>query len=260
MQAAVDRERGRIAAETANTLEAHVEKVRLRASTEAAELKRLAERDVDHIRAWSAAEAERLRRETERRIRARRENLDRHLGQHDALVEHEISGASEAVQEYRAELDRFVVSLAGEREPIEIARLAKQLPEPPRVEDIASAARADAIAELSRSEAAADAASANDVVGVMDPSAVTKTAGPKAQESAPAQQDSSPAPFANVSSEDEPVGHEQQRRILGARNRADLVIRLVLVVVLAVLVATLVLLVMTGQAHAASSSSLSPSI
>jgi hypothetical protein len=268
MQAAVARERGRIAVETANTLEAHVEKVRLRAAAEAAELKRLAEEDVNHIREWSAGEGERLRRETQSRIGARRENLDRHLRQHDALVEREISGANEAVEQYRAELDRFVASLASEQEPTEIARLAKQLPEPPRVEDIASAARADAIAELSRSEAASDKSSTGpDVVGVMDPKAVSKTAGPKAQESAstqsdsaPAQKDSAPAPFANVSSEDEPVVQERQMLILGARNRADLALRLVLVVSLAVLIGILVVLVMSGQAQAASSHSLSRGI
>jgi hypothetical protein len=282
MQAAVARERGRIAVETANTLEAHVEKVRLRAAAEAAELKRLAEEDVNHIREWSAGEGERLRRETQSRIGARRENLDRHLRQHDALVEREISGANEAVEQYRAELDRFVASLASEQEPTEIARLAKQLPEPPRVEDIASAARADAIAELSRSEAASDKSSTGpDVVGVMDPKAVSKTAGPKAQESAStqsdsapaqkdsastqsdsasAQKDSAPAPFANVSSEDEPVVQERQMLILGARNRADLALRLVLVVSLAVLIGILVVLVMSGQAQAASSHSLSRGI
>ena len=83
----------------------------------------------------------------------RREDLERHLRQHDTLVEREISGASEAIEEYQAELDRFVGRLAGEREPTEIARLASLLPEPPRVEEIASAARAEAIAQLSRSEA-----------------------------------------------------------------------------------------------------------
>jgi hypothetical protein len=253
MQAAVDRERSRIAATTTNTLEAHVEKVRLRAATEAAELKRLAEEDVNQIREWSAAEAERLRRETQSRIGARRENLERHLRQHDALVEREISGANEAVEHYQAELDQFVATLASEQEPTEIARLAKQLPEPPRVEDIASAARADAIAELSRSEAATEAASTSqDVVGVMDPGAASKPAGPKAQESAPAQPDSAAAPFANVSSEEEHVGEEQPSLSLGARTRTDLVVRLGLVILLAVLVGILVVVLLTGQAQAAS--------
>ncbi len=256
MQAAVDRERGRIVAAAANTLEAHVEQVRRRAAAEAAELKRLAEEDVDHIRAWSAAEAERIGRETENRIGARRENLDRHLRQHDALVEREIAGASVAVEEYRVELDRFVATVAEEQEPTEIARLAKQLPEPPRVEEIASAARADAIAELSRSEASADGASKKpDVVGVMGPRPVSQAVGAKAKESEPAQtagatpQESAPAPTADVTTEAEQPAQARLPRILGAQNRADLILRLALIVILAVLITT-ALLVMTGQARA----------
>jgi len=253
MQAAADREREQIAAEMADSLSTHVEKVRSRASTEAEELKRLAEEDVDHIREWSAAEVERLRQETESRIGVRREDLDRDLRQHDTLVEREISQAGEAVEEYRVELDRFVVRLASEREPTEIARLASLLPEPPSVEEIASAARADAIAQLSRSEAATDVASARlDLLGVMDPSIVSQTAARKAQ-------DRAQAPIADVSSEEQ-VAQERHGRILGARTRADLVVRLVLVLVLAVLVAVLVLVVLTGQAQAASSNSLSRSI
>jgi hypothetical protein len=253
MQAAADRERESIAAEMADSLSAHVEKVRSRASTEAEELKRVAERDVDQIREWSAAEAERLRQETENRIGARREDLDRDLRQHDTLVDREISQAGEAVQAYQAELDRFVGRLASEREPTEIARLASLLPEPPSVEEIALAAHAEAIAQLSRSEAATDGASARpDLLGVMDPSVVSQTAARKAQ-------DQEQAPVADVSSEEQ-VGQERHRRILGARSKADLVVRLVLVLALAVLVAVLVLALMTGTAQAASSNGLSRSI
>ena len=269
MQEAVDRERGRISAEAADSLEAHVQKVRIRASTEAEELRRLAEDDVGHIHEWSAAESERLRRETESRIGARREDLERHLRQHDALVEREISGASHAVEEYQAEFDRFVGRLAGEREPTEIAQLASQLPEPPRVEEIASAARAEAIAELSRSEAADDTASeGTELVGVMDPGAVSQPAGPKPQESAPDPAADVTTPDAVITSDavtksdavttsDEPIDQEQ-RRILGARNRVDLVIRLVVVIGLVALVAVLAVLVVTGQVSASSSSGPSP--
>jgi len=254
MQAAADREREQIAAEMADSLSAHVEKVRSRASTEAEELKRLAEDDVNHIREWSAAEAERLRQETDSRIGARRENLDRDLRQHDTLVEREISQAGVAVEEYRGELDRFVGRLASEQEPTEIARLASLLPEPPSVEEIASAARAEAIAQLARSEAAIDSTAAgHGLLGVMDPGVISRTAGLKTQEDAS-------APSANASSDGEQVGQDQRLGILGARNRTDLVVRLVVILIVAVLVATLVLLVVTGQPQAASSNSLSRSI
>ena len=264
MQAAVDRERGRIAAETSNSLEAHVQKVRMRAAMEAEELKRLAEEDVGHINEWSAAEAERLRRETESRIDARREDLERHLRQHEDLVEREISGASAAIEEYQAELDRFVGRLAGEQEPTEIAQLARQLPEPPRVEEIASAARAEAIAQLSRSETG-DAAAQQDLglVGVMDPSIISQAATTTAQEDAPPQAEVPPqedalAQSVEVTPEAASVDAEGQRRILGARNNVDLAIRVVVVIALVALVAAVVLLVLTGQVSASSSGGPSP--
>ena len=233
MQAAIDRERGRITAETTSSLDAHVQKVRVRAATEAADLKRLAKQDVDEIRAWSAAEAERLRLETESRVGARREDLGRHLRQHEALVDREISGASEAFEEYRAELDRFVSRVAGERQPSEIARLVELLPEPPHVDDVAAAARAHAFAQLSRSEAAADAESAGpDVVGVMDPGVV----GPSAASTTAASD------LANVG--------RSRRRSPRRPSIAELDIPLGLVVFIAVL-AIMMVVMLTGQGRAA---------
>jgi hypothetical protein len=246
MLATADRERERIAADIADGLGAHVEKVRFRASTEAEELKRLAEADVDHIHEWSAAEVERVRRETELRITARRQDLERHLRQHDALVEREIARATEAVEEYQNELGRFVGRLASEQEPTEIARLASLLPEPPSVEEIAAAARADAIAQLAASGAASEVASTTErgsaLVGVMDPSGVSKPAGPMAQTSEPAETDT-------VVFGDDDGGQEPQA--LG--RTTDFVVRMLPVVLVAVIIAIVVLLVITGQIHAASS-------
>ncbi len=246
MQAAAEGERARIAGEAANSLDAYVQKVRTRAAREADELRRLAEEDVVQIHAWSADESERLRLETESRIGARQDDLERHLHQHDALVEREIAGASEAIEEYQAELDRFVGRLAVEQEPTDIAELASQLPEPPRVEEVASAARADAMAQLSDSGAAADVVSVGlDPVGVMDLNVIRLTGDPKPQQGTLAE-------IASVSSEDEPVDQQGQGR-LGARNRVELVTRLVVVIVLVALIATLVYLMMTGQVLASSS-------
>ena len=229
MHSAVESERARISAETANSLDEHVRQVRIRAANEAEELRRLAEEDVDHINEWSAAEAERLQRETQDRIGARREDLERHLRQHDALIEREISGGSEAVQNYQADLDRFVDRLALEQEPTEIAQLASQLPEPPRIDEIASAARAEAMAEMSRSEAAHDVNSAGlGLVGVMDSSVVKETTG----------RDTSP---------DGQVVAMPDTGILGAHNTAALTIRLVLVFLVVGITGTLVFLVGTGR-------------
>ena len=248
MQATADRERERIAADVTDSLGAHVETVRFRASTEAEELKRLAEADVEHIHEWSAAEVERVRRETELRISARREDLERHLSQHDALVEREIARTTEAVEEYQNELGRFVGRLASEQEPTEIARLASLLPEPPSVEEIASAARADAIAQLAASKAASEMASTTErgsgLVGVMDPSGVSQPAGAMAQTKEPTKTDT-------VVSEDDDGRQEPQ----APRTTTNVVVRVLPLVLVAVVVAILVLLVITGQIHAASSRS-----
>jgi len=228
MVAAAEAERARISADVANSLDEHVQQVRIRSTSEAEELRRLAEVDVEQITEWSAAEGERLRRETETRIVARREDLERHLRQHDDLIEREISGATKAVEEYQAELDRFVERLAAEQDPTDIAQLASQLPEPPRVDEIASAARAEAIAEIARSEAADDAASANaGLVGVMD-SSVAKKAEPE------------------VVSEVETMRHEPTADLIGGNNTALQVSRLLLVVFVVALIAAMFLLA-TGR-------------
>ena len=88
-----------------------------------------------------------LRRETESRIGARREDLERHLAQHNTLAEApEISGASQAVEEYQAELDRFVGRLAGETGSRRWPNWRSLLPEPPRLNEeinVCSACRSD---------------------------------------------------------------------------------------------------------------------
>jgi hypothetical protein len=240
MQTAVDRERERIAAETSSSLDAHVERIRERASTEVDELKRLAEDDVRQIRESAAAESERLSRETENRVAGRREDLERHLYQHSALVEREISGARAAVEEYQTELARFVGALSDERDPTEIARLARSLPEPPRVEEIASAARAEAIAELSRTESATDRPPESvDLVGVMDPGAVRPASG-SAVESAPAQ-------GTDVTPEAAPDTDEQQAPTAGGRRWADRTLLIAAIVVLVIVAVALVLAVASGQ-------------
>lgn len=244
MQAAVDRERERIAAETSSSLDAHAERIRERASTEVEELKRLAEEDVRQIRESAAAETERLSRETENRIAGRREDLERHLRQHAALVEREISGARTAVEGYQTELVRFVGLLADERDPSRIARLARSLPEPPRVEEIAAAARAEAIAELSRTEATTGAAPESvALVGVMDPGFVGVPTGEAAGESTPAQV--TEVTLKAASADDEQPGSAPR-----TRSWADRALVVAAIVLLLVLVAALVVAVAMGQLQA----------
>ena len=228
MLAAVESERARISAGASNSLDEHVRRVRERASKETEELRQLAEADVGEIKQWSTGEAERIRRETDERIAARREDLDRHLRQHDALIEREIAGASEAVERYQQELDRFVESIGLEQDPTDIAQVARQLPEPPRIEQVATAARAEAIADMSREASAEDVRAASlGLVGVMDSSLV------KERSAIPDDPDERV----------EPVGAHRTAR---PANTVSLVIWLVLVTLIVVL-ATGLLLWLTGR-------------
>ena len=263
MQATADRERDRIAADIADRLKALVETVRFRASTEAAELRRLAEADIDQIHEWSAGQVDRVRRETEMRVNARQEDLDQHLRQQDAVVEREIARATEAVEAYQNELGRFVGRLVSQQEPTEIARLASQLPEPPPVEVIASEARADALAQLSNSQAAAVSASTTErdsgLIGVMDPSGVSPPAEQAAQTSEAGQTEAvDSASVASAGVATAAVALDQSDGSLepeAVASTDDVDLRLHVVLAVAVIVAIVLLLVITGQIHAASSSS-----
>jgi hypothetical protein len=268
MQATADRERDRIAADIADRLKALVETVRFRASTEAAELRRLAEADIDQIHEWSAGQVDRVRRETEMRVNARREDLDQHLRQQDAVVEREIARATEAVEAYQNELGRFVGRLVSQQEPTEIARLASQLPEPPPVEVIASEARADALAQLSNSQAAAVSASTTErdsgLVGVMDPNGVSPPAEPAAQTGEPGQTEAvssavvASGPVGSEAMASEAVASDETDGVLDPQavtKTDDVDLRLHVVLAVAVIIAIVLLLVITGQIHAASSSS-----
>lgn len=157
MQGAAERERQRIESDVDADAAAHIEKVRTRAGAEAAELKRLAEDDVTGIRSWAKSEIERIRSDADTQIDERRDRLEQHLIHHSTIIDGEIDRVSEAVEGYRHELDTFFASLAAEREPSQIARMADTVPGPPDFELIRSIARAEAVERLSELEASAQA-------------------------------------------------------------------------------------------------------
>jgi hypothetical protein len=149
MQAAAVRERQRIATTLADDATVQVEKVKTRAATETAELRRLAEEDVKGIADWSAAEIERIRRETARRTEERRASLEEHIVRHGGIIEREIGSVDRAVRDYTATLDDYFGQLAGSSDPAEIARLAGELPSPPDLQEVRAIARSTAVAEAS---------------------------------------------------------------------------------------------------------------
>jgi hypothetical protein len=264
-----DRERERIERDLTDRLGVHVETVRSRASDEARELMRLAEEDVDQIRAWTESELERVRQEAERRIQTRRGELDRHLSQHDAEIEREITAASDAVDNYRLELDSFVDQLAKVPDPTQIATLASHLPPPPRVEEIAAQARKTTVAEAPSetpssqdTEASGPSSGATfpgtmadtDLIGVMDPgltgrSAVSTGEMVGAHRPVPisVQPETSVGVTSVVSAEDE--ASEVALPEPARRPWTDVVLRVLPFIVLVAIVAAVAYLLLSGQAN-----------
>jgi hypothetical protein len=152
MRKAATRERDRITGVVAEDAAAHIEKVRARAAIETEELRRLAEEDVEHVEQWSVSEIERIKSEATQRIDDRRASLEDYLKQHDAIIETEIERVDAAVREYGETLDRFFADLGATTDPADIARRAEQLPAPPDLDEVRSAARASAMARLAEME------------------------------------------------------------------------------------------------------------
>jgi hypothetical protein len=166
MRGAAQRERERVTAEVDSATEAHVEKVRARAATEAAELRRLAEDDIDGIHGWAKEETIRIQMETERRIGTRREELQGYLIRHASIIDGEVGHVEGAVREYRSQLDRFFAQLEAEEDPAAFARLADEMPVPPDLGKVGGAARAEAVAALAEEQHEADEGVADAVASV----------------------------------------------------------------------------------------------
>ena len=164
MRKAATRERDRISGVVAEDAATHIEKVRARAAIETEELRRLAEEDVEHIEQWSASEIERIKGEATQRIDDRRASLEDYLKQHDEIIETEIERVGTAVRVYGETLDRFFADLSATTDPADIARRAEQLPAPPDLDEVRSAARASAMTRLADRENAAASAQATAAV------------------------------------------------------------------------------------------------
>jgi hypothetical protein len=149
MQAVVERQRETTKAEVDTTTSDHLERVRWRAAAEAEELRRMAQQDIDAIKAWQEAEAERIRAEAAQRIADRGEALDGHLARHATLIGSEVDQIERVVADYQRQLGDYFDRLMSESNPVMIARLADQMPEPPDLAQIGGDARADALATVS---------------------------------------------------------------------------------------------------------------
>ena len=148
MLVAADRERERIDAEVVAEAGEQVQKIEARAAAQRAAIERQAQDDVERVHHWADAEIERIRQEEAKRLDERRARLDDHLAQHAALIGAETARIELAVEDHRAQLASFLVRLADEPSPIEIARLAADLPDTPDFDAVRASARAEAVAIL----------------------------------------------------------------------------------------------------------------
>ena len=190
MRATAQKERERIAARVADDAAAHIEKVRARAAIETDELKRLAEEDVQHIEDWSAAEMERIRGEADRKIEDRRSSLEEYLQQHDTIIDTEIDGVSDAVNEYSATLDRYFEELSRSEDPSTIVARAEALPAPPDLDQVRAQARARAVAAFAAADEPPSTPAAAEGTAVAE--------APAEREPAPALADTAMSPEATV--------------------------------------------------------------
>jgi hypothetical protein len=257
---AAERERDRITRDLMDQLNSHLEALRRRTSHEGWELIRVAEADVDRIHGWSTGEHERVRQETDRRVVARRAELERHLGQHDAELEREVAASLDAIRAYLAELEEFVRRLGQEPDPTEIARRASQLPAPPRIETVAAAAHdrgpaSSLIAGNGRSRAGngARAGANGDLVGVMDPALpgrIAKSTGEIVGASRPVPVTRPPdgSVETRIGTAAETVPDEPHPEAVSGPNWADVALSFVPLILLVAIAAALVYVVISGRA------------
>jgi hypothetical protein len=166
MRGVAERERERASADVDAAAAAHLEKVRERATAEAAELERLAEEDIDGIRGWAADETARIQAELEHRVASRRDELQSHLARHGEIIDGEVGHLERAVDDYRNELATFFDRLVRESDPTTFARAADEMPALPDLRKVGGAARADAVAVLVKEEHASDEAVAEAVASI----------------------------------------------------------------------------------------------
>jgi hypothetical protein len=117
---------------------ARIEAIHREATATASATKHAADGDVGAIRDWSKAEMARIREETEERIAVRRRRLELDVEAHAALVEHRIEAIQVSVTTFNRQMDDFFERLLAETNPARLAGLADQMPEPPRLDDLAA--------------------------------------------------------------------------------------------------------------------------
>lgn len=147
--------------------------INARRESEASRMHELAREDRKAIAEWAFDERTRIQLELERRTRALEADLETSLAEHSSRIEQEVQRVEAAIAAHQAEVGRFFAALAGEMDPVAIARLAAQRPSFPSLDrapdEVVSASPA-----VEERAVAASANGASPGVPVMDPIAAKR--------------------------------------------------------------------------------------
>jgi hypothetical protein len=162
LQTTAGLERVRIAEETEQRRQAHIDQIRSRQASEADRMRELAGDDTKAIDAWADGETKRIQLERERRATKRNEDLETSLAEHTSKIDREVERVETAIAAYRADVDAFFDGLDRQTNLVLMAKQATRRPVFPTLDAVAESV-ADSSADADESEPAA--------VGVMDPQA-----------------------------------------------------------------------------------------
>jgi len=104
------------------------------------DLRERAEADIASVGERARAEEERIRQEAEQRVVGRRAQLDQQLAAETTRAEAAAAALRDRVAAYERELDAYHARLSDIADPAAFASAAKQMPPPPQLGDVPSAA------------------------------------------------------------------------------------------------------------------------
>lgn len=174
----------------------------LRSASEdrAAAMRKLADDEIAAVGTWETTEIERIRLEAKRRAEERRTRLENEIAEDARRTEQEIEETKRAATAYEGELDTFLASLSGIRDPGEFVAAAQRMPAPPLATQrpVAETGPANVAAEPSAPAPVANAeepatAATDDASAVEAPSAEPEPVA-AAAEPAPTADQPQPAP------------------------------------------------------------------
>lgn len=174
LQSTAGLERVRVAEETEQRRQAHIDQIRARQASEADRMRELSDDDTKAIDAWADGETKRIQLERERRATKRHDDLSASLAEHTSKIDGEIERVETAIAAYRAEVDVFFDGLDRQTDLVLIAQQATRRPAFPMLDDVAKGIPAPvAEADDSATVEEANGQVAPESVGVMDPDAAS---------------------------------------------------------------------------------------